>query len=140
MVFWMSGPLRSGLTGTGGMRWFEIGFGLMGLPGLVVGLGLLMAAINMGRQQVLLAVAGDSLAYRTLGPFRTTERRIARAQVRGVDVGPSGMAINDRAVYELHVLLAGRPARIGLLAQRTRAEQEWVAALLRRALGVGRGE
>lgn len=109
------------------------------LPFLAVGVGILMMAISMGRRQVMLAVAGDSLAYRVLGPFRTTERRIARAQVRGVTVGPSGMEVNNRTVYEVQVLVMGKPAKVGLLAQRTRDEQEWVAATLRRALGVGHG-
>ena len=138
LVLVMMGVMLVGpIAGRGG----KIGMApLLLLPFLAVGVGLLLSAINMGRRQVMLAVAGDSLAYRALGPFRTTERRIARAQVRGVAVGPSGMAVNSRPVYELQILLTGKPARIGLLAECTRPEQEWVAAKLRRALGVGRGE
>ncbi len=106
---------------------------------LAIGVAMMVAAINAGRRRVLLAVAGNTLAYRVAGLFRTTERQVGGEQIRGISVGPSGMEVNDRPVYELQILLAGRTAKIGLLSQRSRAEQEWVAAVLRRALNVGRG-
>lgn len=109
------------------------------LPFLGIGVGLMAGAVSMGKRRVMLAVSGERLAYRSIGPFGTKERLVTRAQVRGVTVGPSGMEINDRPVYELQILLTGRPSKIGLLAQRTRAEQEWVAWVLRKALRVGVG-
>ena len=40
MVFWMAMPLKEAFKQDDPMDWFLLIFGLMGLPGLVVGLGL----------------------------------------------------------------------------------------------------
>jgi hypothetical protein len=45
MCAWMYGPLSSGLGGDGPMQWFSIVFGLLGTPGLLVGLALVFGGL-----------------------------------------------------------------------------------------------
>jgi hypothetical protein len=53
--------------------------------------------------------------------------------IQDIRVGPSGTEINNRPVMELQILpVAGK--KIGLLWNRPREEQDWVAYLLRNAV------
>lgn len=99
----------------------------------IIGLGLLAGAIEMARRRVLLAVVNDVLAYRVTSPFRTTEKRFALADIDTVRVGPSGMEVNDRPVMELQIV-PRRGKKVGLLPNRSREEQEWLAWVLRQQL------
>ena len=61
-----------------------------------------------------------------------------RAEIAAIRVAPSGVKVNNRDIIELQIHLAdGRP-KLGLLSERKDDELEWVAAVLRRTLGVGR--
>lgn len=95
-----------------------------------IGLGLLAGSIHMARRRVLLAVVNNVLAYRATSPFRTSEQRIALADLDTVRVGPSGMEVNHRPVMELQILTRNGK-KIGLLSNRSREEQEWLAWVLR---------
>jgi hypothetical protein len=48
------------------------------------------------------------------------------------------MEVNNRPVMEVQVI-PKEGKKIGLISNRTREEQEWVAYTLRRALNVGQG-
>jgi hypothetical protein len=101
-----------------------------------VGIGLLVGAIHLGRRQAALAVVGDRLLVLRTGLFGSRRHEWARADLAGVEVGPSGMTVNNTPVAELQV----RPkdgTKVGLLAGRDEAELHWIATRLRRALGLG---
>lgn len=47
MVFWMGGPITGGLNGASGINWFAIGFGLLGSPMLLLGLGCMAIGVGL---------------------------------------------------------------------------------------------
>jgi len=98
-----------------------------------IGLGLLAGAIQMAKRRVLLAVVNGALAYRVTSPFRTSEKRFALADIETIRVGPSGMEVNNRPVMELQILPRDGK-KVGLLSNRSREEQEWLAWVLRQQL------
>jgi hypothetical protein len=100
-----------------------------------IGIAVLLAAINMGRRRAVLAVVGDALLVLQTGMFGGKRREWARAQVRQIVVGPSGLTVNETPVLELQVH-DGDGRHFGLLAGRDEAELKWIASLLRRWLRV----
>ncbi len=98
-----------------------------------IGIGILLGAINMARRKVLIAVVNNTIACRIMGPFGTREQKVPLAVVDTIRVGPSGMKVNDRPVMELQIIpKTGR--KIGLLSNRSEAEQNWLAYTLRQTL------
>jgi hypothetical protein len=98
-----------------------------------IGLGLLAGAIHMGKRKVMIAVVNDVLACRTIGPFRTSERKVPLAGIDTIRVGPSGMEVNDRPVMEVQIIpRQGR--KIGLISNVTMDEMNWLAWTLRQPL------
>lgn len=90
MVFWMQGPIRSalrnGLNGFG--DWFSLGFGLLGLPGLAVGLGLILFAFWVIWGRTLIEVRSDRMhVVDKLGPIGWRRKRpievIRKIEVHG---------------------------------------------------------
>ena len=78
MFFWMSAPIGSALDTEGPMRWFLFLFGLMGLPGLLVGLGLIVVGVGLltGASRCEVAVEPARLATTEIvGCIRWTWRR-----------------------------------------------------------------
>jgi len=100
-----------------------------------IGVAILLAAINMGRRRAVLAVVGDRLMVMQAGLFGAKRREWARADVKSIGVGPSGLSINDRPVLELQVH-PNEGSKFALLAGRDAAELRWMATVMRRALGV----
>jgi hypothetical protein len=98
-----------------------------------VGLGLLAGAIHMGKRKVLIAVVNDVLACRTIGPFRTSERKVALADMDTIQVGPSGVEVNNRPIMEVQII-PKKGGKIGLLSNRTAEELDWLAWVLRQRL------
>lgn len=70
MCLWMGGPIKGAMDAPPPMRWFLLGFGLLGLPGLAAGLAMLAAglATAYGRSRAVVD---------TTDPF-APERAIAR--------------------------------------------------------------
>jgi len=98
-----------------------------------IGIFMLVVAINMAKRKVMIAVANNLLAYRVTGPFKTTEQKIPLDTINTIQVGPSGMEVNDRPVMELQIIpKSGK--KIGLLSNRSLEEQEWLAYSLRQTL------
>jgi hypothetical protein len=78
MFFWMSMPIGSAFDTEGPMRWFLLLFGLMGLPGLLVGLGLMVGGVGLltGASRCEVTVAPALLAAtEVVGFIRWTKRR-----------------------------------------------------------------
>jgi hypothetical protein len=99
-----------------------------------VGIGMLLAAINMGKRKAALAVTGGSLMVIQSGLFGTKKRQWEPGEVEAVCTGPSGLEVNGEPVLELHIHDGG--GKFSLLCGRSDAELEFIASTLRRALGV----
>jgi hypothetical protein len=89
MAGWIRGPVAEGLRQHGAGRWFSIGFGLLGLPGLAAGLALLVLGIvtvfRLSHAEVRLN--RDSLwAIERAGPLRWSRRR-PLASIRRLTIG-----------------------------------------------------
>jgi hypothetical protein len=99
------------------------------------GLAFLLGSVNMGRRRAVLAVVGDRLLILLTGPFGRQRREWSRDELRRIEAAASDMDVNGVPVPELHVQPV-RGKRYDLLAGRDRDELRWLAARLRRALGM----
>lgn len=99
----------------------------------LVGIGILMASINMGRRRAAIAIPGDVLMVIQTGPFGTKRREWPLAEVREVRVGPSGMQVNDVDVVELQIHDVS-DKKFGMLAGRKDEELYWLAQLVQRKI------
>jgi hypothetical protein len=97
MLFWMGGPIASGLQNPGAIKWLGIGFGLLGLPGLVVGLGMIAVGIviltNSSHSEIII---GDGLIWsiERIGPFPISRKRFITGP-RWLVVRQGGMTVRD---------------------------------------------
>lgn len=103
----------------------------------LVGIGLLLAALNLARRRAVLAVTGGTLMVLQTGLLGSKQRDFEPGDVETIQVGPSGMTVNDKAVLELQIVDGGSQ-QMGLLAGRSDEELYWIAAELTRALERGR--
>ena len=101
----------------------------------LVGIGLLLAGLNMARRRAAFAITGGTLMVIQTGLFGSKTRDFEPGDVEAVRVGPSGMEVNDVPVRELQIFDGGA-AKFSLLAGRSDAELDWLAAELRQALQV----
>lgn len=101
----------------------------------LIGLGVLAAAINMGRRRVTLTAGRSELAVVTSGPFGTKRVNILRANIVNITVGASRVEANHRPVLELQVRQA-TGEKTGFLLGRDPDELRWIAWELNQALGV----
>jgi len=108
-----------------------------------VGLGLLLGGIAAVIGKSVIIASPDFLLWSKAGLFGKKERQWDRGQVAAIRVGDSNTEINHRRLQQLQFQVyakAGDPKShtIGLLTGRDRAELEWMTAVLRQTLGVGR--
>ena len=97
-----------------------------------VGIGMLLAAIQMGKREAALAVAGGTLMAMQIGLFGKKQREWLLSDVASIGVEPTGMEVNGVPVRELRIYdTAGN--KFGLLAGRKDEELEWLAHELREA-------
>src|SRR5262245_6673640 len=101
----------------------------------LVGIGLLLGSLNMGRRRAAIAVTGGTLMIIQTGLFGSKQRDWPAGEVEAVCAGPSGMTVNDIPVLELQIFDGGAN-KFGLLAGRSDAELHWLANELRSALSV----
>jgi hypothetical protein len=104
----------------------------------LIGGSLLFAGIRQARSYAVLAVVGDSLMVMYQGVFGKKQGEWTREQVTNICPGPSGVEVNDEPVMELHVE-PKEGKHFGLLYGRDVAELEWIATVLRQALGMPAG-
>lgn len=103
-----------------------------------IGILMLCFAVNMAKKKVLIAVTNGVLAYRVMGPFKTSEQKVPLNMIDTIRVGPSGMEVNNRPVIELQIIpKSGK--KIGLLSNRSDDEKQWLAYVLRQTLNKGSG-
>ncbi len=100
-----------------------------------VGIGTLVAAINMGRRSVMIGVLGDQLFIERRSIFGNKWIDLDRAQILRISVGPSGMKVNDVPVVELQIHTADGKKQ-GLLSQLDHDELRWLASELQNALEI----
>lgn len=101
----------------------------------LIGLSLMLSAINMGRRSAELTVDSGRLRVETKGIFGVKIREWSRAELAAVRADASGMEVNDRPVIELQIHpVAGK--KCGLLAGRDEQELRWMATQLRRVLKI----
>jgi hypothetical protein len=116
--------------------WVFVGFSALFWA---VGLGLLAGAVNMGRREAALALAGGVLMVVQKGPFGAKRREWSADEIASVEAGPSGMEINKQPVLELQIVDRGQ-AKFSVLAGRSDDELRWLAWRLRQALALTNGE
>lgn len=101
----------------------------------LIGLGILAAAVNMGRRRAILDVIGDTLLISRAGPFGSKLTELRGDQIESIQVGTSGMEVNDVPVMELQIH-PREGKKVGLLSQRDDDELQWIAYELRNALQI----
>ncbi len=102
----------------------------------LIGLGVLAAAVNMGRRRAILDIVGDALLITRAGPFGSKLTEYSADQIESIKVGRSGMEVNDVPVMELQIH-PREGKKLGLLSQRDDDELQWIAYELRTALRIG---
>ena len=104
-----------------------------------VGLGMMVYAIYLGKQTAMIGVREGSLFIERKTIFGTNWTEFEPGQVASVEVGASGMAVNDVPVMQLHVYPRGKD-KIGMFTQLADDELAWLAQNLRRQLGLKAGD
>ncbi len=61
-----------------------------------IGIGMMVAALHMARHRAAIAVAGDRLLVVQMGLFGEQKRVWERDELQSIQVGPSGVEINDQ--------------------------------------------
>ncbi len=101
----------------------------------LIGIAILAGAINMGQRRAVFTVRADGLSVVQTGLFGVKRAEWSSNQITAVVIGPSGMEVNEVPILELQIHpRTGR--KTGFLAGRNDAELQWLAAVLRQALGV----
>ncbi len=98
-----------------------------------IGIGMMVAALHMARHRAAIAVAGDRLLVVQMGLFGEQKRVWERDELQSIQVGPSGVEINDQPALELE-LVPKFGGKFGLLAGGEVEELKWLATRLGTAL------
>ncbi len=120
-----------------GVIWWAVAAAIMGLFAVfIIGVvGVLVVAARLGQRRATIQATSDRLRIVYVGFLRTHTLEWSRDGIVAICVGPSGVAVNKRPVMELQVHpRAGQ--KFGFLADRDVAELQWIATVLRQALGV----
>jgi len=123
------------LFGSSGSGNFWAGLGFLTLF-LAIGVVTLLIAINMGKRSALIDVVGDTLLITQQGLFGAKQNEWPVAELEDICLGSSNMEVNGRTLMCLHVV-TGNDEREKFFTARDDEELVWVAAVLRKALGVG---
>ena len=98
-----------------------------------VGVGVGLAAINMGKRKADILVMRGGLTIKRSGVFGEKVLDYDLNAVERIICGPSGMSVNDVPVQELQIWNTEKKT-LGLLSQLDNDELKWLAALLDRKL------
>lgn len=122
VLAWTNGP-----QGKKDMPWFApVIFGLFWL----VGIGMLLGAINMGRRRAAIALVGGQLMAIQTGLFGSKKREWSLEDLQDIRVGPSGMEVNKQPINELQIV-DNKNSKFGFLSERDDEELRWLAWELR---------
>ncbi len=129
VIDWMQNPV---------LGWDEIvQFFVMGLF-WTIGLGVLVAAVNIGKTSVMIGVlSGEQLFVERKSLFGTKWSEFDRQQIKKICRGPSNIEVNDKRIYQLQIHTTDGN-KTGLLTQLTDAELEWIASVLRNELSISK--
>ena len=103
-------------------------------PFWILGIGLLIGTARMGRRWTILDVVGNTLLISKGGPSGAKQRELRAAEIAAIHPGASSAKVGNIPVLELHIHLH-HGERCSLLFRRNKDELEWIAAVLRNALG-----
>lgn len=109
------------------------------LPFIAIGIALAIAAVNMGKRRTIIDVVGGALLISRKSIFGVKLYQHDRSEIESIDVGPSGMSVNDVPILELQVNLK-TGGHTGLLPERRDSELKWIASELRAMLNVPRAK
>jgi hypothetical protein len=98
-----------------------------------VGIGIFLAAVNMGRREAAIAIVDDQISVLQTGMFGSKKQQWTADQLSTIRVGPSGMEVNDKPVMQLQ-FVPREGKHFGMLTGRAVPELEWLAATLRQRL------
>jgi hypothetical protein len=100
-----------------------------------VGIGMLLAGWNIGKRLAVIDVVGETLLFTEVAPLKTKQLEWPADDLRQIEMGPSGIESNDVPIMCL-LVHSNRGKTQKLLTGRAEPELEWIAAVLRVALGV----
>ncbi len=101
----------------------------------LIGIGMMLGAQQMARWRAAIAVANGRCLVVQVGLFGEKKQSWEPGELSVVQVGPSGMEINEKPVMQLQfVPRAGKT--FGVLSARDMPELEWLATKLTKALGL----
>ena len=127
-VFWLiiTGGISLAMLSDRSLPWVAIPF--MGLF-WAIGIGMVVAAMHMGRKRAIMDVIGDTLLVTESGMFGTKQHEWSAEQITSIRMGPSGMKVNNRDVMQLQVHPT-QGKHVGLFTGRDKDELCWLATLL----------
>lgn len=101
----------------------------------LLGVGMLVGAINMGRRRGIIDIIDGTLLVTRQSLFGTKQDEWRAEDLRKVVVGPSGTEVNDEPVLCMLVKTKkGRGQNGKLFAERSNDELHWLVARVRREL------
>lgn len=106
------------------------------IPFVAVGVGTMLAAINMGRRHATIATADELVMLVRHSIFGKKTHEWSAEQIEEIKVGPSGIEVNDVPISELQIHVR-HAQKLGCLSQLDDAELAWIAAELNQALSIG---
>lgn len=115
--------------------WFAIPFALVFVS---AGVGMFVAAINVGRRSSVLGVANGLLWIERISIFGKKTMHYEKENIQSIAMLPSGTEVNNVPVMELQIKANGET--IGMLSQFSELEIEWLTDSLRRLLNVPRNK
>ncbi|MBP89455.1 MAG: hypothetical protein CMJ64_22555 [Planctomycetaceae bacterium] len=107
------------------------------IPFLAVGVGVALAAINMGRRHATIATADDLVMVVRHSIFGKKTHEWSADKIDEIKVGPSGMEVNDVPVMELQIHSRSHK-KFGCLSQLDQDELAWISGELNQALTIRR--
>lgn len=103
------------------------------VPFIAVGVGVMLAAMNMAKRRAVIDVIGQTLLLTRQSIFRTKQEEWRADRIICVETGASGTEVNDRPIMELQIRLKGGK-HVGCLSQLDNDELDWLAAEINLAL------
>ena len=103
------------------------------IPFVAVGVGVTLAAVNMGRRHATIATADNLVMIVRHSLFGKTTKEWSADAISEICMGNSGMEVNDVPVKELQIH-ARNSSKFGCLSQLDADELAWIAGELNLAL------
>jgi hypothetical protein len=103
------------------------------IPFVGVGVGVTLAAVNMGRRHAMIATEDNQMFIVRHSIFGKSTKEWMAEDIREICVGNSGMEVNDVPIKELQIH-AHEGDNFGCLSQLDDDELAWIAGELNQAL------